>query len=701
MPASVPAGWIGAVTEPGVAPQVGQEQLSLPGMARAEARRAKPPTKKPPVQPAVVDPVAQVLVDVPLAHLDRPFDYLVPDTLADDAVPGARVKVRFAGQDVDGFVLARAAESAHPGRLMPLRRVVSPEPVLTAEIAALTGEIAARWAGTRSDVLRLAVPPRHATTERKPSPNPPGLPPADLTRWAPYDGGAALLDALDAGGSPRAVWSCLPGDDWALLLAEAAVATVRSGRGALLCVPDHRDVTRLDEALTALVGGGHHVVLTAEAGPAKRYAAFLAVERGAARIVIGTRAAAFAPLREIGLVAVWDDGDDLYAEPRAPYCHTRDVLLLRSRQTGCAAIVAGHARSAEAQYLLRTGWAREVVGPRDTVRTRVAVSVSGATDFDLQRDPMARSSRLPQEAHQAIAAGLRSGPVLVQTPRAGYATRLACDRCRTPAACAVCVGPLRITSSGAVPSCAWCGTDAPGWTCPECGGHGLRAPVLGDRRTAEELGRAFPGTPVRTSSGDRVLPRVGADPAIVVATPGAEPVADGGYATVALLDTWLLLARSDLRADEEAVRRWSNAAALVRPVPDGGRVVVVGDPGAAGVQALVRWDPGGYAERLIAERLSAHLPPASRLATLTASPAVLEEVEAALGLPPAAEVLGPVPLPHEGTDRAGDDDLARLVLRVPRAEGPALSAALADLQRGRSARKQPHVRVEVDPIRLG
>ena len=701
MPASVPAGWIGAVTEPGVAPQVGQEQLSLPGLARAEVRRAKPPTKKPPVQPAAVDPVAQVLVDVPLAHLDRPFDYLVPDTLADDAVPGARVKVRFAGQDVDGFVLARAAESAHPGRLMPLRRVVSPEPVLTAEIAALTGEIAARWAGTRSDVLRLAVPPRHATTERKPSPNPPGLPPADLTRWAPYDGGAALLDALAAGGSPRAVWSCLPGDDWALLLAEAAVATVRSGRGALLCVPDHRDVTRLDEALTALVGGGHHVVLTAEAGPAKRYAAFLAVERGAARIVIGTRAAAFAPLREIGLVAVWDDGDDLYAEPRAPYCHTRDVLLLRSRQTGCAAIVAGHARSAEAQYLLRTGWAREVVGPRDTVRTRVAVSVSGATDFDLQRDPMARSSRLPQEAHQAIAAGLRSGPVLVQTPRAGYATRLACDRCRTPAACAVCVGPLRITSSGAVPSCAWCGTDAPGWTCPECGGHGLRAPVLGDRRTAEELGRAFPGTPVRTSSGDRVLPRVGADPAIVVATPGAEPVADGGYATVALLDTWLLLARSDLRADEEAVRRWSNAAALVRPVPDGGRVVVVGDPGAAGVQALVRWDPGGYAERLIAERLSAHLPPASRLATLTASPAVLEEVEAALGLPPAAEVLGPVPLPHEGTDRAGDDDLARLVLRVPRAEGPALSAALADLQRGRSARKQPHVRVEVDPIRLG
>ena len=70
-----------------------------------------------------------MLVDVPLAHLDRPFDYPVPATMADDAVPGARVKVRFAGQDVDGFVVERAAASrpprpahaAAPGRSAPSR----------------------------------------------------------------------------------------------------------------------------------------------------------------------------------------------------------------------------------------------------------------------------------------------------------------------------------------------------------------------------------------------------------------------------------------------------------------------------------------------------------------------------------------------------------------------------------------------------
>ncbi len=130
--------------------------------ARAAATRAR---KAAEFEPAETDPVARVLVDIPLAHLDRTFDYAVPVAHAATAVPGARVKVRFAGQDVDGFVVARAASSDHTGRLQPLRRVVSPEPVLTPAIADLTAAVATRYAGARADVLRLAVPPRHAKVE--------------------------------------------------------------------------------------------------------------------------------------------------------------------------------------------------------------------------------------------------------------------------------------------------------------------------------------------------------------------------------------------------------------------------------------------------------------------------------------------------------------------------------------------------------
>lgn len=669
----------------------------LPGMVRGTVKasqakaRATKARKAAEAEPAAVDPVARVLVDLPLAHLDRPFDYAVPAAMADAAIPGARVKVRFAGQDVDGFVLARGTESDHTGRLTPLRRVVSPEPVLHPEIAALAAALAERYAGTRSDVLRLAVPHRHATTEQEPS-APAGPwrhdPEAGEAAWAGDDPGPAFLQHLAAGGTPRAVWTAAPAADWPAQVAHAAAAAYASNRGVVVCVPDGKDVARVDRALLAVLGEGHHVTLTADSGPARRYRDFLAVSRGARRIVVGTRAAAFAPVHDLGLVVVWDDGDDLHSEPRAPYPHTRETLLLRAERSGAAALVGGFVRTVEGEYLVRTGWARPITPDRTEVRRRVTVTIAGEGNA---RDVHARGARIPREVHLAIREAVESGPVLVQTPRLGYVNVLACERCRTPARCAACRGPLALGGPATPPACRWCGVVDDAWACGECGHRGLRAPVLGDARTAEELGRALPGTRVRTSSGDTVLATVSAARQVVVATPGAEPVAEGGYAAVVLLDTWLMLSRVDLRAGEEALRRWANAAALVRP---GGRVVAVGDPGHPALQALVRWDPAGYAERETAERVEAHLPPASRLATITGEPGAVDDALTLLAAPEAAEVLGPVPVAE------GPDAESRVVVRVPRAQGIALSSALGELQRVRSARKLDAVRIQVDPPTL-
>ncbi|HWG98812.1 MAG TPA: hypothetical protein VNV66_05705, partial [Pilimelia sp.] len=189
--------------------------------------------------------MARVCVDVPLAHLDRPFDYLVPADADGRARPGVRVRVRFAGALTDGWLLDRVAESTHPGRLAYLERVVSPEPVLSPEIARLARAVADRYAGGLADVLRLAVPPRHARVEQQqpaqaPAPpctvppaappcavppgaagsahppaggQPGGGPPTDARGWGAYPAGPAFLRALADGRAPRAVWSALPGED--------------------------------------------------------------------------------------------------------------------------------------------------------------------------------------------------------------------------------------------------------------------------------------------------------------------------------------------------------------------------------------------------------------------------------------------------------------------------------------------------------
>ncbi|MGQ0572649.1 MAG: primosome assembly protein PriA [Pseudonocardia sp.] len=660
-------------------------------------------------QPAAALPVARVAVDVALAHLDRPFDYRVPAHLDETAVAGVRLRVRFAGRLVDGYLLERVAGSGHGGALAWVERVVSPEPVLTAEVAALCRAVADRWAGVLADVLRLAVPPRHARVEAETGPSGPvgaAPTPPDPAAWARYRHGPALLDALAGGRVAHAVWQALPGESWADRLAEAAATTAGTGRGALLVVPDQRDVAALHAACARLLGDAAVVALTAELGPAERYRRWLAVRRGRVRVVVGTRAATFAPVERPGLVAIWDDGDDLHAEPRAPYPHARDVLVLRAHAAGAALVVGGYARTAESQLLVTLGWAREVVADRAVVRAAAARIT--ALDDGSGRDPDTPGARVPRAAFEAARAALAAGrPVLVQVPRAGYLPWLACAACRETARCRHCAGPLAVprgspdVAGGAVPAvacCRWCGRAEPAFRCGACGSRRMRAGVVGARRTAEELGRAFPGVPVRSSGGGAaVLAEVAGGAELVVATPGAEPPARGGYGAALLLDGWALLARPDLRVAEETLRRWLAAAALVVPAGDGGRVVVGADAGLPVVQALVRWDPAGHAAAELAARTEVGFPPAVRMAAVEGSAGAAAEVPAELPADDAA--LGP--LATEGP--AVDGDLReRALLRVPRARSRELAATLAAVQAVRTARKVPDpVRLRLDPPEIG
>ena len=665
-------------------------------------------------------PVARVAVDISLAHLDRPFDYLVPARLDVEAVPGCRVRVRFAGQLVDGYLLERAETSEHQGRLARLERVISPEPVLTPEIFDLARVVADRYAGTLADVLRLAIPPRHATAEREApavgTARAPAPPAPDPGSWSRYPAGAAFLAGLAEGRPVRAAWSALPGPEWpteiAVAAATAAAATTpattaAAGRGVLIVVPDARDLDRVDAALTET--GLDHVCLTADLGPAERYRRWLAVRRGLVRVVAGTRAAMFAPVAELGLVVLWDDGDDLHAEPRAPYPNAREVLALRAHRTGAAALIGGFARTAELTQLVAGGWARPLAGSAEALR-QVAPRVRAAPDeAELARDAAAMTARLPslalRTAREALTGGARGGltqgPVLVQVPRRGYLAAVACARCRAQARCATCAGPLEISGSHSTPGCRWCGALAADWTCARCGSGQLRALVTGAARTAEELGRAFPGVAVRASGGQHVLATVPAEPALVVATPGAEPVAPGGYAAALLLDGWALLGRPSLRAGEEALRRWLNAAALVRP---GGTVVVLAEATLPAVQALIRWDPVTFSERELAERAELGFPPAVRMASVTGPADAVADFVGVLsssgdGLPARAEVLGPVPV--DAGPGVSAETRERALIRIGRRDGLELARALHAAQATRSARKDGGaVRVQLDPAEV-
>ncbi|ANJ26927.1 hypothetical protein [Agromyces aureus] len=624
--------------------------------------------------------VARVLLDSPLPQLDQLFDYRVPERLREQARPGVRVRapLRSGGRIANGWLVELADSSEFEGRLSDLEDVVSEVPLLVPEVWALARAAADRAAGNASDVLRLAVPSRYVRVERAWSaaePDPGELPvePAAVHGAAPgrIESGIAAGERMSLAADPRPVrlrsgaWV----GSWALTMALAAAHALAADRSALLVVPDYRDQEQLEAALHATVDPRRVLRTDARQAGGARFRAFLDATGEAARVIIGNRSTVYAPASRLGLIAMWDDGDSLMNEPLSPGVHPRDAALIRQEQSGAALLMLSHSRSLEVQRLVEIGWMHEIP-VAGHARPRVIPT-------EQQHAPEAGSARIPTAAWRQAQEALRSGPVLVQVGRPGNTPALSCDRCREPARCAACGGGLAVPRAGGVAACSLCGTTAAGWACPTCEGTRLRAVTIGASRTADELGRAFPNTRVVLSDGEKPVLRVGAEPALVIATRGAEPIADGGYRAVLLLDGERMLLRESLRVAEDCLRWWSNAAALVAP---GSAVFLVGVGGALAT-ALSTWRQGDWASTELDSRRALRFPPAVRVASVSASAANVGAAITAVESAGGVDVLGPVPV---------DDGLVRALVRFDYGVGARVANELrSEMIRVATERRRP------------
>ncbi len=401
----------------------------------------------------------------------------------------------------------------------------------------------------------------------------------------------------------------------------------------VVAVPDFRDVTDLERALLAVLPVERVVRFDAKQTNGARAKALLQA-RSHAVVAIGNRTAMYAPATDLGLIVVWDDGDASFVEPRAPYVHTRDVALVRAAQSGAGLLFVSHARSTDVQRLVELHWLDEVAPYRQpTPKVIPTVQQGGAEGFAAQ-------ARIPSTAWRAAREASQHGPVLVQVASPGFGTGLVCAECGERAHCRVCGGPLGQPHRGATPQCRFCGALAVGFRCPTCGNGTVKPVGQGAQRTADELGRAFPGTRIVVADGSRPLDEVPARPSVVVATRGAEPNVPGGYACVLLLDGERMLAREGLRVQEDVLRFWTGAAAKGAP---GSEVYLVGIGGRLAT-AMATWRLDGPAHEELVDRRALHFPPAVRVATLTGTDDAVTAAVEALGDTLVGDVLGPVPV---------------------------------------------------------
>ena len=619
----------------------------------------------------------------------------MPDKLVDEAEVGRAVRVRFSGTRVDGWIVERTHRDVLDDAAQ-IESVSSAMPVLTPALYEAARRIATRFLATTSQVLSLAIPPRHARGEKTAveahtSAWPSTEAPTVSEGWAAYSAGEALLHRLAVGESPRAVVTALR-PHLRACLSDAVAATVSSGRSVIIVTATGEDAARYARALeedlgvpVALTGG--------DVSPEERYCIHAAATLGRLPIVVGTRSAAWVPCAQLGLIIICDDGDDRLRERRFPRCDVLDVAVQRCAVEGAGLLVASFARSVKAQALVRSRWAVSLDPAPGALRDATPrVHLHGATEAE--REGASGHMRIPQAALRMIRQGLREGPVLIQVAASGYWPTVVCRRCGERARCRHCSGPLAVGSGGEA-TCSWCARTSQSWRCPHCSGTELRAARVGSTRTAEEIARNLPDASVlESSAAHRISRQLPSRPTVVVATPGAEPDVDGGYAAAIILDAHALAGRAELWAPEEAARRWLNALSLVRPGHPG---LVVGTiPDALG-QTLVRWAPTDYADRLLDEREALGFFPATTMVALDGPAAQVRQVAEQVIREGGAELVGTVVRP---ATREGEENEVRTLVRTPLAGAASMLAVLTDIRRSRSARKVPLVKMSVNPPEL-
>lgn len=589
------------------------------------------------------------MVDSPLPQLDKPFDYLVPDKLAEACLVGSLVKVKMHGRRLDGWVIGLTDQTEFTGKLAPIERVVSAVPPLNAETTTLIRATADHYLGTFSDVVRAAAPPRHARAEAHVLANPIRPNRWQLVGdggWAIVKGGLALRGRIKSQTKPQpwAVWQAVPSQPWAHDIA-ALVSDAQHGNcGVIIIAPDEADVRKISSALTD--NNLTHVVLTAQASAEARYRAFISLRLGQVNVCVGTRNAIFAPVTQLGLVIVWDSADETLRSPQAPYWQVSEIAINRAKANQAALVFGGWVNSLRAQQLVQAKLAAQVAMPSTKRRANVAHIEVVGTEDETKIDKAAQFARLPYGAWRTIKDGLAKGPVLVHVAQRG---------------------------------------DAP----------------LGSDLTASQFRQAFKGEQVIVASAQHPVREISPKPAIVIATSGAEPVVKGGYQAAVILDGRTELARPFLDTRLAAARRWASIAALVKNAELGGKVALVAPPDSVVTQGLVRWSPEAVATSELVERAELGLPPAVWAVLLRAETeaAIVDFVESCQ-LPNQVEVKGPFQLqPDDQNLKAKKREWAILVT-APHDQIESVKTALSKVRLTAQSKKLAVIAVVVDPIEI-
>jgi len=608
-----------------------------------------------PAGPAANDlPVASVWVDTAIPTLTEPFSYLIPEKLSSQISIGSRVQVPFKDKHLEGLVIDRTALTTDGRELKSIYKLLGEYPVASAETIELISLTASFWGGAPYDVVRSAIPPRVASAEK-------GLYLAARPS-SPKSEAVATFHLLPPKSDPISALCSL-------------VLSRKSSGVKLIIVPTARDLLRL--AASLVEQDIDFTSLDSNLPRVDRYRNFLSASLGAASVVIGMRGAIFAPIPGLSEIYLHQENSEHYYERRSPYWNTREVAWIRSKLSNLELRFTGYVPSLDVAIDIDK---KEI--SYQATREKISVVAQSSSNGEL----------IPSKIYQLVRKAIATGPVLFLVPAKGYATAISCAKCRNIAICE-CGGKLSKSSAKSEPTCVLCSKRYKNWKCGWCGEARVFLTSRGIERFAEEVGRSFPNQVVIQSTASDPRDAVSSDPALVISTPGVEPISKSGYAAVIMLQVDRFLSSSASNGVERAYSNFFAAGALIS---DSGVIALVSDDGSPITSALATWNPATISKREIEQRISLQLPPITGAVLILADSAELVRLKSALEsareesrAPKSLRVYGPT---------AGEG--AKLTLLVDATEQIELVSLLREINKRRAISKKPLLAYRVNPYSL-
>lgn len=605
---------------------------------------------------ASVLPYARVRVDTGVFHLDQLYDYQIPEKLTGFVQVGVRVQIPFGNRETEGIVVDRVAAPERAGDLKSITKVLSVVPIATTQSLQFIDLVAQHFACNPWDLIRSAIPPRVASVDKVFLSGEPD----------PQKGSKGAIEYHVLAPFTQAHEQFVP-----------LVTTHQKAGSILIVAPDERDVDLVIASLRSAALSP--LKMTAALTREERYRNYLLAMHGANSIVVGTRSAIFAPIKNLATVIVHKESSHDHYEIRSPGWNTRTVAMLRSEFQSLKLILTGFSPSIEVSQLIDE---RKVkyLNSKENVNVKAFTPNEGAL--------------LPGRIFGDIKKALAIGPVLFIAPRKGYGNALLCAHCRNVAMCD-CGGRLSVSAKGKAPSCVHCGKAFQEWKCYFCNRDKQYLAGRGIERAAEEISRAFPNFPVVISAGDVIKDRIDPKPSLVLATAGAQPQVEGGYAAVVILDGMRFFAHTDLRTQERARELFLETASFISPK---GFVLLVIDDSHPIVSAISRWNIAPLLKRELSERSELCLPPSVFSVFLVMDQAIGVEIANGLKksslegrIPQSSRIYGPTQISR---------DEVKIVIHVDKKDAPALTNTVYELQRRRSIAKKELFTLRVEPYSL-